>query len=158
MGLAEVDEALRLVADRPDRSFFAGERPPALLAAAERALGLSFPPSYRAFLRRLGAGNVGASELYGVIDDNFTDSAVPDGIWMTLRGREAWGLPRSMVVVYGDGFGGYFVLDTAKTDEDGECPVLVWQPGRSERSEELEFIAPDFGSFFLETARRALET
>lgn len=157
LGEREVNEALRLVADRPDRSFFAGEQDERLVEAAERALGLSFPPSYRVFLRRLGAGNVGAAEIYGVIDDDFTDSGVPDGIWMTLRGREEWGLPESMVVIYSDGMGGYFVLDTEKTGQDDECPVLVWQPGRSTPGDALEPIAPDFGSFFLDAARQALD-
>lgn len=156
MGVREVSEGLRLVADRPDRSFFAGEQDETLVEAAERALGASFPPSYRIFLRRLGAGNVGAMEIYGVINDDFTDSGVPDGIWMTLRGRQEWGLPESMVVIYGDGMGGYFVLDTERTDEHDECPVLVWQPGQSTPDDALELVAPDFGSFFLDAARQAL--
>jgi hypothetical protein len=157
MGINEVEEALRLVAQRPDESFFAGARDEGLVVAAEQALGVSFPPSYRRFLRELGAGSVGASEIYGVIHSNFTESGVPDGIWITLRGRLDWALPQSMVVVYNDGMGGYFVLDTEKVGGDAECPIFVWEPGRSARGDKLELVAPDFGSFFLHRVKEALD-
>ena len=64
-----------------------GPRPEELVAAAERALGLEFPPGYREFVLDLGAGDVGGEEFFGVVDDGFEDSAIPDGVWLTLRER-----------------------------------------------------------------------
>ena len=81
---------------------FAGPRPEALVARAEAALGLRFPPSYRQFLLDLGAGDVGGFEVYGIIDDDFADARVPDAIALTLdairaRVREQLGLFHSGV-------------------------------------------------------------
>lgn len=154
MGMPDLETALQLVEQHPGECFFVGPRDEALLAAAEDALGLVFPPTYRAFLSRLGAGNVGAEEIYGVIDKDFTDSGVPDGIWMTLRARREWGLPIGMVVVYFDGGTDYFVLDTA---DGAEARVRRWRPGVSKPGDDLSEVAPDFGSFFLDITRRALE-
>jgi hypothetical protein len=61
-----------------------------------------------------------------------------------------------MVVIQSDGMGGYFVLDASQEGPDGECPVVVRNPGESEAGDDLEVIAEDFGVFFLEYARTAL--
>ena len=151
-----MESALELIEANPDECHFVGGRDDRLVVLAEEALGLRFPPSYRLFVLRLGAGNVGAEEIYGLIDENFVDSSVPDGIWLTLRERQDSGLPTHMIVVYSDGMGGYFVLDTNQIGADGECPVVVWHPGRSEVGDDLEVIAEDFGAFFLETVTAEL--
>ena len=54
--MAELEVGLRLVAQHPDASFFIGSRDEELVKAAEAALGLAFPPTYRRFVRELGAG------------------------------------------------------------------------------------------------------
>jgi hypothetical protein len=142
--------ALGLIEANPDACDFVGERAANVVRAAEEALGLRFPPAYREFLLRLGAGNVGSEEIYGVIDENFIDSSVPDGIWMTLRGRREWDLPHAFVVIYFDGGTSYYALDTSRFDETGECPVIAWTPGLSQEGDRLEEISHDFGSFLLE--------
>lgn len=56
MGMAELEEGLSLVAEHPDASFFAGPRDEDLVKAAEMALGVTFPPTYRPFRVRAGGG------------------------------------------------------------------------------------------------------
>jgi antitoxin YobK len=46
-----------------------------------------FPPTYRRFLLEYGAGNVRSTEIYGVMDDDFENSSVPDAIWHNLTTR-----------------------------------------------------------------------
>lgn len=156
MGMKELEAALRLIAERPELSDFAGPRPERLVDAAETTLGLRLPPTYRHFVQTLGAGGFGAEEIYGIVDDNFTDSTIPNGIWLTLKHRKTSHLPDSMVMIYSDGTGSYFALDTNKRNEDGESPVMVWQPGASRPGDKLEIVAPDFGSFFLARLRTEL--
>jgi hypothetical protein len=155
VGTADVEAAIELIEANPDECDFEGPRDERLVVLAEEALGLRFPPSYRMFLLRLGVGDFAGYEFYGLIDENFVDSSVPNGIWVTLRERRESGLPNHMVAVYSDGMGGLFVLDTSKADPDGECPVVVWTPG-SEAGADLEVIAADFGAFFLESAIEGL--
>jgi hypothetical protein len=66
---------------------------------AESALGICFPPSYRAFLQAFGAGSIRGREIYGILDGDYQNSAIPDGIWLTLQERQSSGLPESLVIV-----------------------------------------------------------
>ena len=95
------------------------------------------------FVRSLGAGSVGAEEIFGVTSDDFVDSAVPNGVWLTLDARREWGLPSSMFVVYFDGGVDYYVLDCTMENP----PLQVWRPGITSNGDELEVVADDFGSF-----------
>ncbi|CAN5232970.1 hypothetical protein BH18ACT4_BH18ACT4_04360 [soil metagenome] len=91
---------------------------------------------------------MGGREFYGAIDDNFVDSSIPDGIWLTLDERERFGFPEHLVIVGETGMGEYYVLDTSQAGANGECPVVVWVAGQSQEGGPLEVVAPDFGSFF----------
>jgi antitoxin YobK len=67
----ELAEAFELIESRRSRCRFVGERGERLVSLAEETLGVSFPPSYRSFVRRFGAGNIAAEEIYGVVSDDF---------------------------------------------------------------------------------------
>ena len=145
MSMQNFTDALNIIERTPGRSRFAGARAESLITAAEERLGLKFPPIYQEFLLRLGAGNFGSREFYGVIDDDFDDSAIPDGIWYTLNERND-GLPPELVVVGATGDGGLYCLDMG---EAGEAPVVIYEPPGSVRKR----VADDFGAFFLEEVR-----
>jgi hypothetical protein len=147
MGMAELERALDAVRDS-DRAHFVGPREPTLVAAAEEALGVSLPPTYRRFVAELGAGSIGGREIYGAITENFVDSSIPDGIWLTLDERERFGFPNHLVIIGDTGMGEFYVLDTSRRDDTGESPVVVWVAGQSQDGDHLELVAPDFGSFF----------
>jgi antitoxin YobK len=155
MGMAELEQALEAVR-ASDLADFVGRRDPSLVTAAEDALGVSFPPTYRRFVAELGAGSFGGTEFYGAIDENFDTSSVPDGIWLTLDERREFGLPRHLVVVGDTGTGGFYVLDTARTEAGDECPVGVWVGGQFQDGEELEVVASDFGTFFWRAVQHEL--
>lgn len=136
---------------------FVGPRDEALVDAAEAAVGVPFPPSYRRFVLAFGAGGVGPEVFYGVITADFTGSSVPNGIWVTLEERR-YGLSDRVIVVGASGMGEWYVLDGRKDTPDGEFPLAVWPQGADiTDDDELEVPAPDFGSFFLEKVRYAVE-
>ena len=153
MSMDDLERALVLVAEHPDKADFVGPRSETLVRKAEDALGLRFSPTYRRFVSELGAGSFGADEFYGVIKDDFLNSSVPDAVWVTLHRRSQGSAPSGLVFVYGVGEGTMLVLDARGGEL--EHPVVEWgifsQPGDS-----LSAAAPDFGRFFLETVQRAL--
>jgi hypothetical protein len=154
MSVAELDEFLSLVESRPDEAHFTGPRPEQLVVQAEKFLGIKFPSTYRKFTKSLGAGSFAGEEFYGVVDGNFQDSSIPDGIWLTDSARDEWDLPSAMIVVYFDGGASYGVLDTARGEDP---PVEAWVPGGSRPGELLERLGADFGSFLLDLARESLD-
>jgi antitoxin YobK len=154
MSMEELDRALALIKEHPDEASFVGPRPKLLVRAAEKALGLKLPPTYRRFVTELGAGNFGAAEVYGLIDADFERSSVPDGVWSTLRAREDDKLPPDLIVI------------GAEDDEitclrviagEEEAPVLVINAGEDKERVGTRTIAPDFGTYFLARVEEELE-
>jgi hypothetical protein len=138
MSAADLDAALQVFAENPERAFFAGRRPETLLTSAERALGGRLPPTYREFVERLGAGSFGSVEIYGIIAEPF-DGPIPDAVWVTLNERRGGLLPRDMIIVGDSGDGGYYCI---RQGEDG--PVFLLSANGAS-----EVVASDFGTYLV---------
>jgi hypothetical protein len=92
------------------------------IEAAERELGLRFPLSYRAFLRRFGSGNFNGFEIFGLPGDRLWG----DVVMMNQLARRP--IP-SRHLRFMEDVGDYtYCLDTGRTDETGECPVVIFGP------------------------------
>ncbi len=126
-----------------------------LIEEAEAALGVRFPPSYRRSLESLGVGSIRGTEIYGIIDSNFRDSTIPDGIWLTLRERQDSRLPETLVIVCSTGDGDYVAIDTSKGTSESESPMVLWNPAATSPSDAHEDVSADFGRFFLQFVREA---
>ncbi len=154
MGTTELQKAFQVI-EHQARSDFHGPQPDALIKHAEDALGVTFSRSYREFLRHLGAGYVTGCEFYGIIDDDFENSGVPDAIWLTLKRRRTAAAPHALIFVCDTGDGGYYAIDTSRKSADSESPVVLWwldQP-----LESCETVASDFGAFLLEQVQWSAE-
>jgi len=149
MSLRDLELAFELIDDHGGGDF-EGEKDSSLIGDAEKALNLVFPPTYKKFLTRLGCGDIEGMEFYGLIDNDFNNSSIPDAIWLTLEERKS-GLPKHLVLVNAIGDGGYYALDTGQTNEDGECPVVAY-----ELNGQAEKVADDFGSFLLSELKTIL--
>jgi antitoxin YobK len=156
VSMRDYEEALMLLEDHLDEADFEPQ-PEERVERAERRLGIRFPPTYRRFLLELGAGGVGSEEIYGLINDDFDESRPPQAVGLTLGLRREEQISDDLVVVYNLGQGSYYALDTGRPRPDGEAPVVGFTPGLSGAGDELEVIASDFGSFFLETVRADLD-
>ena len=152
MSMQDLELSMRYI-EEDGSGDFEGPKTDALVQLAEQRLGVKFPPTYKEFLLRLGCGDIAGVEFYGIIDENFDDSAIPNGIWLTLHRREKFGLDPAVLLV-GQSGEGYYAIDTSQTDDFGECPVVDWIPIPKEQ---LEIIAPDFGKFFLDRIQEALD-
>ena len=150
-GMAALDEALGFFRRHADEATVSGPIPEATITRAERLLGVEFPPTYRRFLRELGAGDLWGQEIYGIVDPTLDqDTGVPSAIWLTQEMRRD-GLPRHLLPVYDLGEGTTFGLDLSRAGEHGEAPVVAWHGS----AEHTELDAPDFGTFLLHLLRDA---
>ena len=155
--LDNLQKAFDLIAQNIDRAHFSGEKTESSISKAQKALSLSFPPSYRLFLKRYGTCAIAGEEFYGIpIVENYKKSTVPNGIWYTLDERKTSNLPEKMILIYDVGNGEKFALDLRQQNPDGEAPVVVWNPGLSKPEDKLEIIAEDFGTFLYNKVEWAL--
>jgi hypothetical protein len=97
------------------------------IRAAEKALGVGFPASYRLFLREFGAGTVHRYDLFGLPRDHLWGDIV---MMNQLASRS---LPRHYVKITEDLDGRAFYLDTSRMDLAGECPVVAFGGGANGR-------------------------
>ncbi|MFI0848475.1 SMI1/KNR4 family protein [Mesorhizobium sp. IMUNJ 23232] len=150
MSMVDLDEALKIIAENADQAWFAGPRDETLILSAEHVLAGRLPPTYRAFVSSLGAGNFGALEVYGVIDQEFGASTVPNGVWLTLNERRENGLPSEYAIIGSSGDGGWYCVELG----DQESPVFLHWAGAA--PEPRQHIATDFGAFFLNGVREQI--
>lgn len=117
------------------RRDYAGAANESRIGAAELALSVAFPHSYRAFLRLYGAGVIHFHDIFGITDSDLWIDVVQANI------TRPHGLAHHYVWFTGDAPDSAFYLDTARRDGRGECPVVARDP------ETLVVIADSFLDF-----------
>jgi hypothetical protein len=133
-----VERVRRRLKEHENPCEIAGPAPESAISAAEAALGCTFPPSYRTFLRTFGG--IAIPHHLGIVHDfvgveneplDASPPAVPadatDVVRRTLRARAERKLADHLVVV---GIGAqaqeWFCLDVSKPTSTGEYPVVMF--------------------------------
>lgn len=134
-----VERVRRRLKEHENPCEIAGPAPEAAISAAEQALGCTFPPSYRMFLRTFGG--IAIPPHLGIVHDfvgvaNGQPEAVADGppaadatdvVRRTLRARAERKLGDHLVVVgIGAQYQEWFCLDVSKPTSAGEYPVVMF--------------------------------
>jgi len=142
--------------DARDRNVGPGASEETILAA-EEALGLRLPPSYRAFLKAFGYGGAGDTYLLGVCDSfELREPSFPNVVGINLAGRKS-GLPDHVLVIEERDGGGQYALDFSTCDQSGETAVVVWPSEACDPKKPLEVVAVDFGEFLLARTAQLVE-
>ena len=124
-----VERVRRRLSEHENTCQIAGPAPETAISAAEQALGVTFPPSYRHFLRTFGG--IAIPPHLGVVHDfvgvtNNQDSET-DVVHRTLEGRANRKLADHLVVVgMGAQYQEWFCLDASRPLANGEYPVLMF--------------------------------
>jgi hypothetical protein len=67
---------------------------------------------------------------------------------LTNKGRQEWGLPSFLIPIYDLGDGELYCIDLRTLHEE-EAKIVAYTPGYSSINQDLDLIADDFGSLFL---------
>ncbi|MEJ7603578.1 MAG: SMI1/KNR4 family protein [Kofleriaceae bacterium] len=127
-----VERVRRRLTEHENPCQIAGPAPEAAINAAEEALGCTFPPSYRTFLRTWGG--IAIPKHLGIVHDFVgvagqapdTDSS-DDVVQRTLNARAERRLGDHLVVVgIGAQYQEWFCLDVSRPTASGEYPVLMF--------------------------------
>jgi hypothetical protein len=117
-----VERVRRRLREHENTCQIAGPVSESAITAAEEALGVTFPPSYRTFLRTFGG--IAIPPHLGIVHD-FVGSS--DVVKRTLEARVERKLADHLVVV---GLGAesqeWFCLDVSRETSEGEYPVLMF--------------------------------
>ncbi len=102
------------------------------ISAAEEALGVEFPPSYRQFLKTFGGialpTHLGiVHDFVGISDNGSIAGDAVDVVGRTMRAREEHKLAGHLVIVgMGAEFQEWFCLDLSKPRANGEYPIVLF--------------------------------
>ncbi len=126
-----VERVRRRLSEHENSCQIAGPAPETAISAAEEALGVTFPPSYRHFLRTFGG--IAIPPHLGVVHDfvgvpsSPSAEAANDVVHRTLEARAQRKLADHLVVVgMGAQYQEWFCLDASKPRANGEYPVLLF--------------------------------
>lgn len=127
----------------------AGERkcPVPAIEAAEKELGVVFPPTYRHYLEHIHLNT--KTSIFGVEVDEGGGLKETSSVFVTFDLRDGQDLPENYVLIDQDGDFQH-VVDT-EVNEAGESPVLYWWDEDSN-----SVIYPDFDGFYLERVSGAI--
>lgn len=155
-GLQALDVFANIIRSPAFNSVIDGPQPPWLVAEAETVLDVSFPPTYRQFLRQLGQVALFGDVMYGIPAERtmFWTDVVKEN-WFFRRSR---GLPPHLVVFWLEEniYPACLVIDTSLRNDVGESPIRRWYDIDSPPGAELDIVAPDFGAAALMIARQLL--
>ena len=117
-----VERVRRRLKEHENTCEIAGPVSESAIDAAEIALSVTFPPSYRTFLRTFGGITI--PPHLGIVHDFVGASEV---VAKTLAARAERKLPEHLVVVgMGAQFQEWFCLDVSRTDANGEAPIRMF--------------------------------
>ena len=121
-----VERVRRRLGDHESPCRITGPAADSAIAAAEEALGVEFPPSYRQFLKTFGG--IALPTHLGIVHD--FGGVAPEGadvVGRTLKAREERRLAMHLVVVgMGAEFQEWFCLDLSKPRANGEYPIVLF--------------------------------
>lgn len=116
-----VERVSRRLREHENTCQIAGPVAESAITAAEEALGVTFPPSYRTFLRTFGG--IAIPPHLGIVHD-FVGT---DVVRRTLEARAERKLADHLVVVgMGAQYQEWFCLDVSRPTSAGEYPVLMF--------------------------------
>lgn len=156
MSSMDYDKAKLLIKNSKNHNTF-DEKPASeeLINKAENRLELLFPPTYKTFVLEYGYGSFGSLEIYGLIDDDFDNSGIPDVVWLHTQNKSDEQYPSFLLQIADVGDGFYYYLDSSKPDANGEYPVVIW--GHGLKPEQAEVVYEDFGAFLLDQVKQAID-
>jgi hypothetical protein len=121
-----LQQAFSLIDKWPSLNKFVGPANKDTIKKAQDTLNVLFPPSYRAFLERYGAGGFGSVDFYGIVDNDLDYKAIPNGIWLTQDERITSRLPPYLVIIAGAEDDDGYVCLNCSDEQDKEVPVVVY--------------------------------
>jgi antitoxin YobK len=141
-------DRLAEVIAKSERANFGHGVPEQVIADAERHLGVAFPPSYRWWLEKYGAGYIGGYELQGLVPEMIANREpdlplIGDLVYLADLRAKRPGHPMHLLEILSYEGDEVYLLDTARRGPDGECPVVCRHAG----SDELQDVAADFAGF-----------
>lgn len=143
-----------LISEYAPHEAFLGPATDLEIERSQSQLGVSFPLSYKWFLRQYGAATW-PYDIYGLGKNTWTDINV---VHQTMNERHEVepAMPQQLIPINPDGFGNQYCLDTSAL-VDEEAPVVFWSHQLGE-NQIPQLISRDFIEWYKELIQEELKS
>jgi len=111
------------------------------IAKAEGRLQVTFPPSYKWWLKNFGGGTLYGDEIFSIYEMDFDTVVGGDVVYMNEMERKEAQLPADNLLIYNTDQGESYFIALGTVDEASESPVFLTA------GEQSHAYAPDFIAF-----------
>ncbi|WP_340610024.1 SMI1/KNR4 family protein [Xenorhabdus bharatensis] len=122
----------------------------------ESLLGVTFPESYKAFLKKYGMLSFGGDDYYGITKKGINENQVPCVLFATMGARNLGDIDSRMIKIKSSGYGPSYSIDTNTIGKTGEA-VVVETELSFKRDGVKNIIADSYAEFLLTEIREAIE-
>ena len=138
-----IDDLLQSAAEISDKETGQGASETEI-QTAQSALGVTFPESYLAFLRRFGWARFSTERLYGLGKDAPPYLELVK-VARSERTEAVPPIPMRLIPIMNDGAGNHFCIDSS-VRRGGENPVVFWDHELG-TDQEIDFVSTDFAEW-----------
>jgi len=96
------------------------------ILAAESMLKIVFPSSYKNFLMKYGAIEIGTCPFSGLVSDDVGNNG--DVVSFTKYARENYGLPTRYIAINFEDEDAFLCIDTEQKNIEDESPIVLVKP------------------------------
>ena len=146
----EYEEAIKIIDKNKELFYYDKNISQENVNEAERMLDITFPASYRDFLKRYGYLRISSYEIYGlVVDVNY--EAIPNAVWLNIDERNKFNFPKDLFIIGSTGYGEWYAIDLLNTSQKGEAVIVVTVPNEKNGEYAKKKIFNNFGEYLLKS-------
>ena len=146
----------KLILDSGEACFSGGPASEHVILAYEASLGISFPHSYKIFLRKYGTLMFNGLSFYGISKQGLSASSAPDVRYVTIEARKLNDIDDKMIKVLSSGYGPSFSIDVSIMGNSGEAVIVETELSFKE-DKNKKIVANSFAEFLLHEISASLE-
>ena len=146
----------KLIKSSGEEPLFTGAVDDSTIKEFEAILGVTFPKSYKEFIKKYGALSFCGDTYYGITGKGKDEKKIPCVLFATQKSREQGDISDKMIMIKSSGYGPLFSIDTETIGVSGE-PVIVETELSFKRDGIKRVVADNYGEFILKNIKESIE-
>lgn len=143
-----IDNVNQLLAMSDDVPFMGPAASNRQIIAFEKILGITFPETYKLFLREFGVLDFNGLEFYGITLNGINADSIPCVLFATKDAQKKGEISNEMILVQESGDGYVYCIDWSIVNKNGE-PAVVEVPLSYRDTGEKSVVSDNFGEFLI---------
>ena len=152
-----LDENLQKIIEESGESYHgSGPASDEMISLYEKELSISFPESYKIFLKKYGTLSFNGESFYGISRLGMVATSAPDVRFVTQEARKLGDIDENMIQIKSSGYGPIFSIDKSIIGSNGEAAIVETELS-FKRDKYKKVVANNFSEFLLNEIKNSLK-